>query len=561
MPHMEIFGASGSSSVTLAALAAAQPFPVELPENNGALGNGKLVTDAAIESGKKIVKSPSKLFATAIVGQYIAICAAGNQAKVEEKAPEVAKEQHNALTTVITKVTSSEEIEIETAAEHTVVGALALFATDDTVAIQTAINNAVSKAQAGAGYCEVWFSQKTYGIAGELKTGGITEGNAQITLPVIESTSAGTAAQGQKITLNLRGSSDSSALPQWYQKVPQQAGALLFSFGPRATGETKLANSHAQPAYSTVNGRPSMLGGPAPEKGYENLKYSNMMPIITGLTISAPSNSTMTGVELNGVSNASIVSLGSYALGIPGLVGEAYANGVNQFVIPWAGLEGEFGAHLRPATALGMPGRGNNDNSFLGTHSAEGHTCGLESGEHAWHSAVRAIYCLIGMTATQTSYEHASSFGYVSIEACQFGIYTPNTGGFTWSITLLDFEENAIFDVYDPNNKLHGQIFLFSKAIPPAVKGGLTCKFVMLNNAAGKIEVPPTAAELEAGYTNKYFRDIVISIVNAEKIEIDAALQLIPAAGAATTVILPSGKEIKVTKIAGKTIESKWTLL
>jgi hypothetical protein len=543
-----ITGALAKSELTLVKLAELQPFPVELPDsaaNGSAKHDGKLLTNAEITTGTKILKSTSKSFVSTDVGKYLAVNSAGEQAKVEGVVPG-SKIQNNTLCSRIAAFINSEEVELETAASNTVTGALCVYATDDTEAIQKAINKAVALAQStGIGYCEVWFSHAIYGTAGELKTGGTTLGNAQITLPVIECTSSGTAAQGQKITLVLKGSSESSALPLWYQKVPQQAGAMLFSFGPRAAGETKLASKHSQPAYSITNGRPAVIGGPTEEQGFKNLKYSNMMVVVQGLTMSAPSNSSLSGITLGGVAQASIPSFGSFALGIPSYVEEHYSEGVNEFVLPWAGFEGEFSAHKRPAVALEMPARGNNDNSLLGTHCVEGHTCAVEIGEHGWHSKMVSVYCLMGMTFSREGFLHPSAIGYMSVEACPFGIYAPTvTKEVFLKIDMFDTERAisgsrwiTVQEIYDPESKIVGECGYFSFnstfAAPPKISGARLLAIKSINYGPGRllsngITQPAVPANKGTLY-NLYYRDALVTIktaaASAVKVTVDGVVE------------------------------------
>jgi hypothetical protein len=584
---------------TYAQVAESQPFPVKLPESYGALGNGKLLADAEIESTKKILQSPSAPFTAADKGKYIAIVAAGEEAKIEGKTPAEKggyyneHPQWNTLTSRISEYKGPEEIELEVEAKHTVKGVLAVYATDDTVAIQEAINNAVKEAKEGAGYCEVWFHHTIYGVAGELKTGGETEGNAQITLPIVGSSGgrftdgvtksaskkltsatanfkfydkgaelisagkikagtiienvlsntevemsgvaeaeasgvtvivAATRAQKQsmKITINLKGSNESSGLPQWYQTVPQQAGACLFSFGPRAAGETKLVGIHAQPEYSLTNGRPSMIGGPTPNKGYTYLRFSNMMVVVTGLTISAPSNSTVSGIDLAGVSNANINSLSSYALGVPGLIGEAPGANLNEFVIPWAGYEKEFIAHKKAAVALGMPGHGNNDNSYVTQHSVEGHTGAIEIGEHGWHSAMRSVYCLIGVIPQSEHWFWSSTIGYLSIEDTIFPIYVPSGyAEFTLNINMLDaggsegrWGQFRMID--DEGNAMKGVVY--ANTIVGGITGAKLVKVINVQYPPGNAVTNGFSAQIPAVpasksfATNTFYRDAQVVI-------------------------------------------------
>jgi hypothetical protein len=539
-----------AETVTLAQLAAAQPVVTTIPENYGALKNGVVISDAETKAASKIVTAPtSKPFTAASVGMYIAITAAGAN---------ITGEENNSLTSKITKFTSSSEVEIETAASSTVKGALALFGSDDTAAIQTAINEAVTKCQAnGTYYCEVWFSQSIYVVAGALKTS--QKGNAQITLPLIPSTLAGTTAQGAKVTIMLRGSSDSTSLPQWYQKVPQQTGSCIFSMGPFSTGKL---NSH-QPTYSESEGRPSVIGGPAPEQGYVNLEYSNMMFKTTGLTMSGVQNTTMTGLELNGVSEASIETHAAYALGIPGL-GLTRAANPNIFVKPKAGVEGTFKPE-RPAVSVAMPGRGNNDNSYVGSHSVEGWCAGIEPSEHGWHPNTRAFYCWIGVALSgYRPWEYGTLFGLLSLGACRIGIYSAQAEekGIKFRVLFMDVEENFI-DILDEHNSWIGDVyFINQEGGKPKVENaaaGMPKWLKVINGelTAGPI-TPPSIPATTVALVNPFFRDAFVNVIGGtvSKIEVNG----VEWGTTSGMVPVPSGASIKLTYSVVPT-SWKWTLM
>lgn len=530
----------GGGSITLSSIAAAQPFPVTLPENYGAVKNGKVIYDAEISSASKILKAKtSKPFTSESVGQYIAVAACG---------PTISGEENNSISTKIKTFINTEEVELEIAASNTVKNALALFASDDTEGIQKAINEAVKKCQeTGLYYCEVWFSQAIYGVAGPLKTA--EKGNAQITLPLIPSTLAGTTSQGAKVTIMLRGSSDSTALPQWYQKVPQQAGSCIFSFGPFSSGK----GTNHQPTYSESEGRPAVIGGPAPERGYVNLEYSNMFFRTTGLTMSGLQNNTMTGLELGGISEASIETHGAYVLGIPGL-GLTRAENPNIYVKPIQGVQGSFSPG-RPAAAIAMPGRGNNDNSYVGSHSVEGWSCGIEPSEHGWHPNTRCFYCWIGVGLTGwRPWEYGSSFGLLSLGANRIGIYSAQAEekGIKFRVNFCDVEENFI-DVLDEHNSWVGDLYFINQeggAGKIENAAGAVPKYLKVTNgelSAGRVTAPTMPAS-NVVYTNKtFFRDALVIITGGavSAIEIDGAA--IGFVATNVTVPVPSGKTIKLT--------------
>ena len=96
-------------------------------------------------------------------------------------------------------------------------------ATNDTAAIQAAIDDAVAYASANNGYAEVVFPPATYLLSSAARTD--RSGNAQLALPVRSTTS-------NKITLALIGVADAASMPHWNATTPQVNGAMLKSTWP-----------------------------------------------------------------------------------------------------------------------------------------------------------------------------------------------------------------------------------------------------------------------------------------------------------------------------------------
>jgi hypothetical protein len=537
IPYPE--GHAGGTTVTLAALAGAMPYPVELPETYGAKGDLKVISDAKVEGQN--VTSASAAFTAADVGKHIAICAAGKTLHEEER---------DSYTGKIAAVISGTEIELETVAPNNVEGALAVYGTDDTEAIGEAFDAATEACQAdGTNYCEVWFGSSGYMVAGQLDT--TRKGNAQIPLPLITETAP-------KVTLVLRGSRDSTALPYWHQHQYQHGAPLLFSVGPFTAGST---TSH-QAAYSAEKGRPAIIGGPTPNQGYEGETYNNMLVRVEGITLGCPQNATLTGIDLKGTAEAVVMTLGAFALGIPG-AGLTRAENPNiylskgKLLAGWnehGFLEGGY-----PAVALAMPGRGNNDNAYVGSISGEGWCATFEPGEHSNTVMVRGIYCFAGIVTGSQSWEHAATIQHVSVEECWHGVFTStNPASVRMLISLLDLESNQ-HDIYDKESAWLGSVHCTNKeggALAIVDEAGNPPQFLKVTNeeyGAGtryQPEVPGSGVT----YVNKtYFRDadVMVSGGKVSKIEVNsagsAARVIEPLEGATVTVPVPSGGSITLT--------------
>lgn len=562
-------GSSGGGTSTLAAIAAAQPYPVGVVELGkfGAKLDLRTVFDAAIVSGTNKLKcATSKPFKAADVGKYVCVNSAGVVALVEKGEPGATK-QWNPLCARITNFISAEEVELDTNASHTpAAGAFLRFGSDDTVAVIETIKEVVKKAQeSGNGLCAVWFP-KMIGVAGELKTD--QEGLAQIPLPLVEATSGGGTAQGPKVILHLWGGPEASGVPLWYQHVPQESGGGIFSFGPRKPGEAGLVHANGQPPYQVGVGRPAVIGGPTPEKGWTGLKYPNMLVVIDGLTMSGPCNGTMTDFELNGIAAMNCKSLGSFRLGIPNLVGAVQGEGPNEYVLASAGFEGGFETAIRPATALAEPLAGNNDKTIVGTHSCEGHTSAIELGEHGTHGHIVSVYNFFSATPAKSAWIHATNIDYFSAEACRFGFYTPPMNGAACFVNVKQYDTEVGAGrwttvgqgwFWDTGNLNKGDWNWgagehASEELGPLLKGGTQTKFRNTGISPGKVGALEYKSAVEK--TNTLYRDAIVQWKKLTALEVDG--QAIPLVGEAATTLIPSGKTYKATGAEGA---GTWTVL
>lgn len=353
-----------------------------------AKGDGKFILDGAITSGAAILTSASNPFAAGDVGKYVMIKGA-------------APTGVTSLIATITTFTSAGQVTISTNASITVTGALVLWATDDTAAIQSAINAAAAYAALhGAG--TVFFPTGAgyyYGIAGALVTGGSTHGNSQLTIPIVATTN-------NKSGLTFLGAGNGSILQHWQQLTPQFSGSTLVSFGV-------FASSGAQSTSVNNNGNPCVIGGPAQPGGYGVAPgvYSNMgvtfqnMSILTTYSLNGL---TYTAGDMSGMSNCNLFD---FAYGTTGTVPHNDFQGVSSFAnglsIGWL-----------------MPANGNNDNCAVRNVTCHGgYTFGFYATEHTSVDAMRILYCWsgfcpVGVYFSSVGATHAFWVNQLSVEAC-----------------------------------------------------------------------------------------------------------------------------------------------
>ncbi len=290
-------------------------------------------------------------------------------------------------------------------------GALGDGATDDTAAFQSAINAAVTYAQANGGYAEVVVPAASvyYAINGSLVTGGSTLGNAQLTLPVIATTA-------NKVTLVIRGAVSAATGAHWQQTTWQKTGATLVSNGV-------FANATAQANSITASGNPCLLGGPTQPNHYgdSNLVYSNMHLVLSGLDIVTPFSATglnYCGIDLSGVAQASIYDCN---ITVTGTYAAGNFNNPNGFA---TGL----------SKGLLMPANGNNDICEIRNLSVwGGYTWGLFATEHTVIHNARLLYCWSALAAVgnyfnSVSAGHAIYADQLSVEGCTYNVYVLGQG-------------------------------------------------------------------------------------------------------------------------------------
>lgn len=363
-----------------------------------AKGDGLVITDGAITTGTAVLTSASNPFANVIPGMLVMVKGAGP----------------SGVTTHVTTVASKQsngQITLTTNAVTTATGALVLIASDDTAAVQSAINAATAYAQSH-GAATVYFPAPTgrfYGIGGALVSGGSTKGNAQLTLPIVPTI-------GNKAVLAFAGPGDGAAVQHWEQTVPQMSGATLVSFGV-------FSSSAAQIAAINAGGNASVIGGASQPGGYGVAPgiFSNMHVVFRNLSILTTHSAnglTYSAADLSGVANA---ALRNFAYGTTGTVaGNDYAS------------FSQFANGLCPGLLL--PASGNNDLVALDNVTCHGgYTYGVFATEHADISAMRILYCWASFCPVGTYYNsvgstHAIVASLLSIEACTYLVYVIGAG-------------------------------------------------------------------------------------------------------------------------------------
>jgi hypothetical protein len=377
----------------------------------GAKGDGKVRTDGAMTSGSAVLAcATSTPFTSADVGKVIMVKGAGASGVTT-------------LTGTISGFTDSGHVTLSVNAATTVSNAVVMWATDDTAAIQSAINDAVTWAQANGGAAKVVVpaSSGFYGVAGPLVTGGTTKGNAQITIPVVADTA-------RKVVLTIEGAVSGSGVQHWNQMTPQTSGSCLVSFGV-------FASTSAQSTSITANANPVVLGAANQAGGYGVAPgvFSNMLVNVRGLSILTPYSAwglTYGALDLSGVANAAVED---FAYGTTGVV----ANG------DYASVAG-FATGL--SAGLLLPANGNNDHVVLRNVTCHGgYTYAMFVTEHCTPELTRILYCwsalcITGVYRGGVGATHAFKMGQISIEVCTNLVHIFGTGSNSVGV-FLDIDQ------------------------------------------------------------------------------------------------------------------------
>lgn len=329
----------------------------------------------------------------------------------------------NGGTLTLAQLAAAQPFIVETPEGH---GAAHNGSTDDTVAIQAAINAAITRGQAdGSNYAEVWFvsSGQPYVVNGAPT--GIGTPNFAFSQLVLPYLLPGVPC----FTLVLKGTSTYSARPYYQQTVPQSGGAVL--------------SSNLDTAWNGTDGHASVIGGPTAEQipgGGNN--YSNILVVVEGLDVVPPFNTNGAGLNFERIGQVHIKS--------------ATVNASQT-------AQGDVGVLTGDSYGVMMPGSGNENNCKIDTLTIAGFKHGLVPGEHTHASRVFIFNCTSGIWGNQ--YIDSAYFEYLSIESCVKYIDASPAGAgesqFNLNVAVLDMEDDVpsgLAHINDPFDSLCGEI-------------------------------------------------------------------------------------------------------
>ena len=395
--------------------------------------------------------------------------------------------------------------------------------TDDTAAIQSAINAAATYAAANSGYAEVIFPPAVYALS--TAASNDHSGNSQLRLPIVADTS-------NKITLALLGVEDAASMPHWNATSAQKNGVVLKSTW-NATDNSSTSNEG------------SVIGGPTLPNGYvSGAKYSNCNIVIKGIQVQVPltaRGSDTSGIDLRGMANAHLENVSFLPAATPNQLNATYTTP------GWS-----FG--------IAMPVPGNNDLSIMSNCSVEGATYGFYLGEHLSADRLAAIYCYTGMLCgaffSSVGQYHYNWIGGASIEACVNAVHIVASGKIVIDALsaegsmnhLVDSTGNAVGSI-----GLGGIISTINVADPTGVK------VTYLDQKPGAVTAPTMSSSTSA-FRNPFWRDAVVQVNNGTATVSAVAVDGATVLSGPGMVVVPSGKNITLT-YSGGTPTWTWTLL
>lgn len=360
----------------------------------GAVGDARVVSDGAMASGSTTLTSATAAFTVDDEGKSISVKGAA------------ATGVTTLITTIVTYVSPTQvTLAASNGSGGAVSGAIVIFGTDDTAAIQAAVD-AAEAYLATHTYAQVYIPPRAFIVAGALNN--TKSGNGQIVFGPI-------AATANKRVLEFRGEGDGAAVRHWQQTVPQHAGTCLISFGVYASTAAQIANINA-------DGNPAIISGPNEGFGYGvSAVFANVIPVLRNIAFLNTHSSfglTYGAFNFYGCANARLENVGWSTAGI--VPGTDYTS------------PGVFGTGLSIGGLLPAPG--NNDLVVANNISiGGGYTYAMFLTEHGLVDRYMGLYCWAGLVAVGTYFGsvgsvHAMKVIGASIEACTNELYIMGAG-------------------------------------------------------------------------------------------------------------------------------------
>lgn len=503
------------------------------PETYGAKGDGKLIGDVVVNTTTTITSATAS-FTAGDVGKHIQVHGANGSSA-------------GPLISTISSVTNSTTAVLADAAGTSRSGCPAIYGTDDTAAINSAVTAAGTYALANNYFAEVVFKPKTYILsAAPTQTGnGSTTPtfNAQIPLPY--PAAGGTT---QKLVIALTGAGDQGYFQYWESLVPNVAGSALVSL--------QTAPGTTDPTF----GVQSVIGGPSSPAGFTG-GFANIKAVIKGLQVWCPLWTNMTAYDFRYVSAVRATQSGAHIFAPTGVNGAAAGPYLSNI---------SAGAFLSShGVAWAFPVTGNNADITADDIVAEGYELHYLVFDHFQAGKLNSIYADVCMkfdgTVGVTGTSHAITIQQITAEAYNGGFRC--NGGTAQVDIHWDAECSGVsYDVFD-GGVLHGNFYFRDPAAPrqPTLSNGVPFLRVISDEQhPGHWSSPPSVPASTVAQVNTAYRDAWIVLhtgagVTVSVINIDGTnTGLTMAASSSLGVRVASAKTITLTYAGGTPTWDWW---
>lgn len=513
------------------------------PETYGALGDGKVITDATIAGGAlSTLTSATANFTGSDTGKYMMV----NGAAGTTSAPLISK---------ITFV-SATAVTLTTPASNAVTNTNAMYGTDDLPAFLSARTAGAAYAiSSGAFRWQLVLGSKIYIWAtGPTQVGdGSTVPTFNSQFPVSYNNAAGTTngITVQKLITEIVGAGDNSAAQLFTATVPDISGSAIVSmvFAPASGGD---------PTF----GKQSVIGGPTGGSGFGSPTQANSKLVLNGVKLVAPALAQQVVVDGRFLAGMDVWRSSAMAWAAP--QSEPVGPAMNTF-------PAKFAAGGFHSVGFWFPLVGNNDDNNVDSLYSAGFLWGVAFQEHFRAGRMVTLYGDAGGYANVPGgavISHGASIGYWSVESCNHCVQTQSGAGaaqFPMNIGLLDIERSgAQNDIDDANNIFTGEVhwasFLFTT---PTVNGAKNLRIINDRLGPGHMASPP-AVPASTSTATLVYRDAWVSIhtgvgVTVSAVTIDGtATGLTMAASSSLAVRVPNGKTIALTYAGGTPTWDWW---
>jgi hypothetical protein len=420
------------------------------PESYGAKGDGRVLGDVVTTSGSPVITSASANFTSADVGKYIMIHGANG----------AAVGSYPVITTIISRQ-SATQVTLGANAGASVNNCPAVYGTDDTAAINSAITAANTYAQTfspstpGSGnyFFEIVFGNKIYILAGApTQTTTPVIMNAQIPLPY-------PALNGStpKLIIQLTGAGDAGSNQMWDGLIPTiQATALVSMLNPsNAIGQF---------------GPPSVIGSANAGIGLTGLDFTNVKVSIKNLSVWCPLYTNLTAFDLRYVAGARAVCSSAHIFAPVG-----YATGAVGPLLKNMTTDSNF--LITNGRGFRFPVVTNNDDSTMDDVAVGGYELAFDVSDHFTAGRMAAVNCdvimLFNPAQSPSGISHGIFIQSMSAEVYNGGFLVQGGAGVSVQVDInWDAECTGVtYDLSDTGNSLHG---IFTWRDPADASRGMT---------------------------------------------------------------------------------------